>query len=59
MKRYDDNPDEVYIIARVFHVGRRRVGVRFFPRPRELKVLGDLEFGMPKEKGDTPVFIRR
>jgi len=59
MQRYNDNPNEAYIVARVFHVGRGKMGVRFFPRPWHLKDLGDLEFGVPTEKGDTPVYIRR
>ncbi|KAK5653263.1 hypothetical protein OQA88_9162 [Cercophora sp. LCS_1] len=58
MQRYNDDLDEAYIIVRVFRVGRKKVGVRFFPRPWDLKLRGVLEFGTPTAKGDTPVFIR-
>ncbi|KAK3329148.1 hypothetical protein B0H66DRAFT_526539 [Apodospora peruviana] len=57
MQDYNNSADHAYIVARVFRVGLRKTGVRFFPNPWDLKDRV-LEFAMPTVHGDTPVHIR-
>ena len=55
MQRFDDDPDNIYVLARVVFVGQGREDVRFFPNPWNH---GDLVFGQQKPDGYYPVSIR-
>jgi len=58
MKRYNDGR-EAYILVRVFRVGSKQIGVRFFPRPWDLILAGHLRHGEPNNEGNYPLFIMR
>jgi len=56
MKHYNDGR-EAYILVRVFRVGSKRIGVRFFPRPWQSILGGHLRLGDQNDEGNYPLFI--
>ncbi|KAK1758284.1 hypothetical protein QBC47DRAFT_374194 [Echria macrotheca] len=59
IKGYNIDSRQAYIIVRVFRVGSERIGVRFFPRPWESVLRGELQLGEPNADGNYPLFIMR
>jgi len=57
MKHYHDGR-EAYILVRIFRVGSKRMGVRFFPQPWGLILSDKLRLGDPNDEGNSPLFIR-
>jgi len=57
MKHYRDGR-EAYILVRVFRVGSKRMGVRFFPQPWGLILSDELKLEKPNGEGNYPLSIK-
>ena len=59
MQYYEQDPNNAYILVRVFQVERANPGVQFFPNPWNLKRNSYLDIGERRPDGSYPVYIGR
>ena len=58
MREYEQDPDNAYILVRIFQVERANPFIRLFPDPWALKLNNQLHFGKRRSDGSHPVYIR-